>query len=304
MATRVPTKQGARFSMRRWSGTLLGVAAGLCLAAVLLRMAGCLAPNDAYGGDVVFESNWSTAAGTSRSAVTDGGRWKNYWEFNNGTGGQLLSVVPGFGPGGRNALKVVQRGERAAANLQQDKVVRPSTDFYVRFYMRNDDTSAAGDHIVTVDFRQYANLTFMRKSSASDSWQFFISLYGCGFIYPIGHWSPSVTLSRGAWYRFEYHVHFVDATHVQVHPRVYDAGGAQIIGDGDVRQQGWGSVLWNGRNDWTLASYYTAGHSFCVQPGALTKFGVGNNAQQGATDTGLAWYFASVQIRTDWWPGP
>jgi hypothetical protein len=303
MGTRVLTKNSAGFALRRRSVLLLGAAAGLGLAAVLLRVVGCLAPDDTYGGGVVFESNWSADTGSSRRAVTDGGRWKNYWEFNRGTGVQLLSVVPG-GPGGRNALKVLQRGQTFAANVQQNNVVPRSRNFYVRFYVRNDDTSTAGDHVATVDTWQYGNLTFLRKWSTADGWRLAISLYGCGFTYPIGHWGPNVTLSRATWYRFEYFVDFVDATHVQVHPRVYDAGGTQILADADFRQAAWGDALWNGRNDWTLASYYASGHSFCVQPDALTNFGLGNNGQRGAADTGLPWYFTGVQIRTDWWPGP
>jgi len=254
----------------------------------------------------VFQSDWSTATGTSNTAVQDGGRWMNYWEFNNGTGVQLLSVVGGVGPTGYpNALKVLQRGSTYAANLQQDHVVPVSTDYYVRFYMRNDDTSPPGDHIVTVDTWDYANLTFVRKSSGSAGWQFVSSFYGCGYTYPVGHWGPSLTLSHGAWYRFEYYVHFVDATHVQVHPRVYDASGTQILGDADFRQSDYGaSGLWNGSQTWTLASYYAAGYTFCVNPLPVTNFGLGNNGQAGAVDTGLPWYFAGVEIRTDRWPGP
>src|SRR5260221_1788455 len=76
-------------------------------------------------GGVVFESDWSTSTGTSQSAVRDGTRWGNYWEFNNGTGAQLMSVVTG-GPGGRNALKVLQRGQNLAAAVQQDGGTVPS----------------------------------------------------------------------------------------------------------------------------------------------------------------------------------
>jgi len=255
-------------------------------------------------GGVVFQSDWGTAVGTSATAVRDGNRWLNYWEFNGGTTVQLLSVVAGGPPGYANALKVVQRGSSYAANLQQNNVLPLSTDFYVRFYMRNDDNSVAGDHIVMVDYQRFSNLTFMRKYSGASSWRFVSSLYGCGYTYPIGHWGPSVALSNGAWYRFEYFVHFVDATHVQVHVRVYDAAGTQILGDGDMNQTDFGGFAWNGRNDWTWASYYAAGYSFCVDPVWVTNFALGNNGQQGAADTGLPWYFAGIQIRTDRWPGP
>ena len=252
---------------------------------------------------IVFESTWDTATGTSADAVTDGGRWPGYWEYNGGTNVQLLSVVPN-GINGHHALRIEQRGQRFAANLQVDDFLPPSRDYYLRYYMRNDDTSTAGDHVVTVDTRQYANLTFLRKFSGNSGWTFVTSLYGCGYTYPIGHWGPTMRMTRGAWYRFEYFVDYIDATHVQVHPRVYDAAGKLILTDADFRQSDFGSTRWNGRADWTLASYYAAGHSFCVEPGWVNDFGIGNNGQQGASDTELAWYISAVEIRSDRWPGP
>jgi len=268
-------------------------------------------PPPPTGGGVVFQSDWSTV-GTAYADVTDGGRWMNYWEFNGGAPVQLISVVSGSSvnaPGGGNALKVVQRGSSPgyAANVQQDNVVPPSTDYYVRFYMRNDDTSSAGDHIVTVDTYQYANLTYVRKTASATTWQLTSSFYGCGYTYPIGHWTLAQPLVNGAWYRFEYFVHFVDATHVQVHPRIYDAAGVQIGGDADFQQSNYkmsGNLSFGGRDDWTLALFYAAGYSFCVNPTYMTSFGMGNNGQNGSVDTGLAWYYAGVQIRTDRWPGP
>ncbi|PYO38145.1 MAG: hypothetical protein DMD29_14160, partial [Gemmatimonadetes bacterium] len=260
-------------------------------------------------GGVVFQSDWNTV-GTAFSDVTDGGRWGNYWEFNNGTGVQLMSVVSGAsvnGPGGRNSLKVLQRGSTFAANVQQDNVLPASTDYYVRYYMRNDDTSPAGDHIVTPDTWQYSNLIYMRKASSGTGWTFVIGLYGCGSVYPIVYWHPEITFSHGVWYRFEYSVHFVDPTHIQVHPRVYDASGTLLFSDSTFLQQDYGqsgSLSWAGNDHWTLATFYAAGYTFCVVPQWLTSIGMGNNGQQGATDTGLPWYFAGVQIRTDWWPGP
>jgi hypothetical protein len=262
-----------------------------------------LTVNNPVSGGILFESNWDTAAGTSSAAVTDGGRWPNYWEFNGGTSVQLLSVVTG-GVGGHNALRVQQRGSTFAANLQLDNFAAPSTDYYVRYYMKNDDTSSAGDHIVTADTYQYANLTYLRKVGGPTSWQHYISLYGCGYTYPIGHWTPSTRLANGQWYRFEYYVHYTASNRVQVHPRVYNAAGTLIFSDADFRQSDFGSASWNGRSDWTLASYYAAGYDFCVDPTWMNDLGLGNNGQFGAADTGLYWYFAGLQLRSDTWPGP
>src|SRR6266699_2013318 len=253
------------------------------------------------GAGVVFESDWSTALGIDPvSALRDGGLWS--WEADWG-GGKIMSVVPG-GPGGHNALRVVQRGELFAAFIGKDNLVPPSTDYYVRYYMRNDDTSPSGDHVVVPDYQAYPNLTYMRKYSSSTGWRFVISMYGCSFIYPISHIGPAVELAHGVWYRIEYYVHFVNPTQIQVHVRVYDAAGTQVLGDADFRQEDYGNTVWNGRNDWTLASLYASGFSYCTNPAALTMFAMGNNSNQGAVDTGLPWYFANLQVRTDRWPGP
>jgi hypothetical protein len=274
------------------------------MSAALLTAAGCnlLSPSDSSHG-VIFESTWDAAVGTSRKAVTDGGRWPNYWEFNDANV-QLLAVVPD-GVNGHHALRVEQRGPRYAAFLQIDDVVPESEDFYVRFYMKNEDTSGMGDHIVTVDMRNYGNLTFMRKHSDPSGWRFDVSMYGCGGAYPIAHWGPAGRLAHSQWYRFEYFVHYTDTNEIQVAPRVYDANNALLYTDADFQQQDFkrGGV-WNGRDDWTLASYYAAGHSFCTQPGWTNDFGLGNNGQRDAVDTSRYWYFSGVAIRRDTWPGP
>jgi len=256
------------------------------------------------GPGILFESNWDIGTGLAANIVSDGGKWPNYWEFNGGSSVQLLSVVAG-GVNGHNALRVQQRGSSYAANLQIDNFIAPSTDYYLRYYMKNDDTSSSGDHIVTVDTYNYPNLTFMRKYGGATSYRIVVSLYGCGYTYPIGHWSPPQNLTNRQWYRLEYFVHFVDATHIQVHPRVYNAAGTLIMSDADFQQSDYKSGgSWNGRDDWTLASYYAGGNSFCVDPAWVNDFGLGNNGQQGAADTGQYWYFSAVQLRTDTWPGP
>jgi len=275
-----------------------------------------LALNPAGSGNgIVFESDWSTATGRGSNAVTDGGRWPHYDEFNGGGSDTLLSVVAGIGPSGHNALRVLQRGDLLSARVQVDNLVPQSTDYYVRYYMMNEDTSSSGDHIVTVDTYQYPNLTYVRKSSHPQGWNFVIGVYGCGYNYPVGYWGPDQNsfdvdtlpqpMSLGTWYRFEYYVHFTDANHIQVHPRVYDANGTLLYSDADFQQTDYGSSGdWNGSQTWTLASYYAAGYDFCVDPTYMSNFSMGNNGQQGAVDTGLPWYFAGVEIRSDTWPGP
>jgi len=288
------------------TGLATGIAAGSATISATSGGVTGTAPvtvNPVTGGGIVFQSDWSTT-GTAASAVTDGGRWGSYSEFNNGTSVQLLSVVSG-GPGGRNALQVLERGSTYAAEVEQDAILPPSTDYYVRFYMRNDDTSPAEDHAVEPGLfsDSWSSLIYIRKSSSASGWQNVVATINAG--YPINFWNTGATLAHGVWYRFEYYIHYVDATHVQVHPRVYDASGTLLWSDADFKQADYGATTpWNGSDTWTLASYYAAGYSFPVDPTKLINFAMGNNGQAGAVDTGLAWYFAGVIIRTDQWPGP
>jgi uncharacterized protein YjdB len=284
--------------MAAGSATISGTSAGITGTATI-----AVSAPSSGGGGIVFQSDWSTA-GTAASAVTDGGRWGSYSEFNNGTGVQLLSVVSG-GPGGRNALKVLERGSTYAAEVEQDNILPPSRDYYVRFYMRNDDTSPSDDHAVEPGLfaDSWNSLIYIRKSSSASGWQNVIGTINAG--YPINFWNTGATLAHGVWYRFEYYIHYVDATHIQIHPRVYDASGTLVWSDADFKQADYGATTpWNGSDTWTLASYYAAGYSFPVDPTKLVNFAMGNNGQAGAVDTGLAWYFAGVVIRTDQWPGP
>ena len=260
----------------------------------------------AGSGGVVFQSDWSTATGTSAAAVTDGGKWDTWDEFNNGTSVQLLSVVSGVGaPGGRNALRVLQRGVSYAADVIKHGFVPLSKDFYVRFYMRNDDTSPPGDHTVEPGLfaASWTNLIYVRKTGSASGWQEIIGTENTG--YPVDYWNLPNQLAHGVWYRFEFWVHFVDATHIQPHVRIYDAGGTLLYGDDNFQQSDYGNTpAWNGSSTWTLASFAAAGYSAPVNPAELVNFVLANNGQQSAADTGLYWYFAGVQIRTDGWVGP
>lgn len=245
---------------------------------------------------LLFKSDW--VSGSPKD------NWDTYDEF--GAGG-LLSVVPGFGPGGRSALRVLQRGPSYAANLRKMGIITPGQDYYVSFYFRTDDTSSSGDHIATCELYTYGNLTYLRKNGGPVDWRHTVSMYGCGFVYPIGHWHLRNRLANLKWYRLAFFVHWTSPTSVQVHPRVYDENNVLLYQDSDYWQEDYqasGALSFKGKNDWTLESYYGAGYSFCVRPQYLTEFGVGNNGQTGAVSTGLPWYFAGVEIRNDTWPGP
>lgn len=249
---------------------------------------------------MAFTSNWATAVGTSKAAVTDGGKWAGYDEFNHGDGTQLLSVVD---LDGRRALKVLQRGQGYAANLYGPTGAPVSTDYTLTVAIRNDDTSPADDHTVTPDFKLYTGLTYVKRCNTPSDWSFVMMMLGLlagpATPYPLQRWMPTVRLAYRKWYRLEFAVHFVDPTHLQVRPRIFDDATGMLLADAAAFQQqdylGSG-VGFQGRDDWTLAQYYGAGLSFPVDPVPLQTVALGNNGQAGAVDTKLAWYFAGLAL--------
>jgi len=250
---------------------------------------------------LVFQSDW-----THGTDVTDGGLWDTHDEFNNGnTSLPALSVVPGIGPGGRNALMFTQRGPQLANDVGKHNLIPPSTDFWLRFYFRNDDTSSSADHAVEPGLfaDSWNSLIYVRKSGSPTGWQQTIGTLLSP--YPVNFWNLRNLLALGVWYRLEFGLHFTDATHVQVHARIFDAIGTLLYSDPDFYCSDYGATpAWNGSNTWTLDSFNKAGYSVPVDPTKLVNCYAANNGQSGASDTGLAWYVAGFAVSTVGWIGP
>jgi hypothetical protein len=272
-------------------------------------------PRDTAG--VLFSSSWTQGPlGTTREAITDAGRWpRTYCDFAHMEG--VLTVVNDVVPpnsGLTRSLRVQQRGDTECRNVQIDGFVPPATDWYARFYFRNDDTSGALDHIATIDTQAWQSLVFIERAASTSGWQWRMTT-SAALPWPVNRWVYSeansnrvVPLELGQWYRMEFHIEYIDPvnhpTRFRVWPRLYNAAG-DLIGDHrHLRQIDAGQGTYAGRNDWTLASWYADGRYFeFTAPSAARNFGVGNNGAAGAVNTRRYWYFAGVEIRDDTWPG-
>jgi uncharacterized protein YjdB len=270
------------------------------------------------GSGVLFRSDWIQGPlGDSRSAITDNGLWpRTYCDFDYMIG--LLSVVDNVRPANTRltrSLRVQQRGDTQCRNVQVDGFVPRSTDWYARFYFRNDDTSGALDHIATIDTQGWQSLVFIERRASSTGWEWRMTTTGSTG-YPVNRWvfseasSNTVTpLALGRWYRMEFHIQYIDPVNnpsrFRVWPRLYDEAG-NLIGDHrHMRQIDAGRASYEGRSDWTLASWYSSGRYFTfTNLDYARNFGIGNNGAAGATNTGRYWYFAGVELRSDTWPGP
>jgi hypothetical protein len=108
-------------------------------------------PDDGTTSDVVFDSAWTTAIGTSDIAVRDGDRWTS----TDGSGAPL-EVTTG-GPAGTNLLQVPRHGAgQGDQSLHLLNFLPAGETFYVRFYLGSDDTtSQSDDELVGLEQRHY-----------------------------------------------------------------------------------------------------------------------------------------------------
>jgi hypothetical protein len=280
---------------------------------------------------ILFQSNWSTALGNSDAAIRDTsnaipGPWSLYE-----VGGTVANnpnemvVVNTTAPVGvTNSLRIQQQGSTGVGGGGEwSRVVRSnftpqSTDYYVRYYIRNDDVGGTSqDHVVQPGELGgiYNDLTYLNKYSLSaGGWRPRLVTganatdgHGGGSNMPNWQLASNTALAYGRWYRFEYFIHFTNANHIQVHPRIYDDANALIFQDADFIADP-GYMPWLGFSDWTLAKWYSGAHGnfndFQVTPSNLVNIEFGNNGSASSNNTGLYWYFAAVQLRSDTWPGP
>jgi hypothetical protein len=266
---------------------------------------------------VVFASNWATAPlGTSDQAITDNGRWTRTF---CGMFPDLLRVVDDVVPPNTNltrSLRTVQRGADGCRAVQVDAFVPRATSWYLRFYFRNDDTQPNGDHVSKIETTAYRPLTFIRKYSSAEGYRLSMFLAGGGRSYPISEWfiydrstRQRVQLRLREWYRLEYFVEYIDPVNhperFRLWPRVYDAQGTLLYDHNDFFMNDAFQATFDGRNDWSLASWYQAGRYMIFDNlDHARNFMVGNNGQTQPVATNLPWYFAGVEIRTDRWAGP
>src|SRR3989441_3355820 len=289
------------------------------LFAFLTAIPGLLVTANASSGGVLFQSNWDTALGTSDAAFRDTsapfGPW-TLFEVGGTVGGNPneMVVVNTTAPvGARNSLRIQQQGSSGNGWCRVSRLnfIPPSTDYYLRFYIRNDDVAGASqDHVVQPGLvgNIYNDLTYLNKGEFAGGWRPRMVLGGNqGPNQTMPSWDlTGALLAYGRWYRFEYWVHFTTLARIQVRVRIYVDTGALRWTEANFQPD-------PGGGQWTTATratYYAGTNpgggitDFGITPANLVNMEFGNNASASSSNTGLFWYCAGVQIRNDTWPGP
>jgi len=253
-------------------------------------------PNDG-GGSFAFQSDWGTATGTSIAAIEDGGIWNHSLSVVGNTGPEA-EVVAGAGVGWTrtsNVLRVQNNGSGANLGIGAENLVPASTSFFLRYWIRNDDTGANLNHPVwwgpaAGDLEMICGHTFHGASKYGVSvWLDNVPGVGSARAYVCAAAPPgSANLTNGTWYRYEILLDFITSTRVQPWPRIYDTSGSLLWDSDDFISYGY--------ENQTLTNVNNAGGYIQLTDAEKARdFWMGTEGGTGTVDTGEYWYYAEVR---------
>jgi hypothetical protein len=259
---------------------------------------------------IVFSSSWATATGNSSNAVTDGGNFNDAGYCGRD---DILSVVSASSVGftrSTNVFAVAMRGDNGCGQVQRLDAYPLGQSHWGRMYFRNDETQMGGSiHNWSYNFVGDIQLIFFNRQAVSGGWVLEVRL---GADWPYGTWKlqtgpgtdvfnpPLVVLSHQTWYRYEWHVEFIDsATRYRFYPRLYTEAGTLLYDESNFYQE---STPTQGTA--TLSSWYAAGNSFAFSDLELMRnIGIGNEGRVPSPNSGEFWYVGNFAISTSDWIG-
>jgi len=263
-------------------------------------------PGDSPTDARVFQSNWSTATGTGDHAVSDGGKWDNFY-CESSVRARVLSVVPGPSHGWTATPNVLQITNAGSANCgmieNASDIPQTANNYYIRMYIRVTNVGSGGltFHSVKMAVLNPIQAIYWGIHSPVTNTSYvprfnFTERTGMA---QFGYSGP--VLAQNAWYRFEYHVEYYDPANplrYRVWPRVYDMSGALVADATGYRSNDDGPAR-------SLAQHYDAeGYGTAGSRDRGRFLSMGYEGTSGNNDLGGSWYYAGVEVRTDSWPGP
>jgi len=248
-------------------------------------------------GSFVFSSDWGTATGNSRNAVTDGGNWDNE-SGDNGTA-TALEVVAGTAVRGDpwtltpNVLAIYMRGSTHDYVISKLNAVPQSTTHWGRCYIMFEAgvSHQRNMHPFAYDPVGSIDLVYLEWGGGTAPW----AAVGAGVDYLMGVEGVGFSsLTRGTWYRYEWQVEYVTPTTVKLWPRIYSMAGVLLY---DANR-----FLHEDNINSTLAEFW-ATNTVTVNAAEAREIGLGQPGPAGTTDTGTATYVAACAISTANWIG-
>jgi hypothetical protein len=242
---------------------------------------------------ILFQSDWSSALGTSDFAILDGAR-ASPWTVSGGVG---LEVIPATGLDfpSTNVLRVTASVARSGfALLRKTGLPVPAAPFnrYYRWYYRHVKPSIAGGNnqhpVQDGNAQSDCNWTFNVNQIDHATYRVNFGVEG---VFPNDRWFSPI-LQTNVTYRFEVHFIALSPSASQLHVRVYDSRGVLLYDDDDFRNQAGTS---------TLASNPTFGMNNIAN---LDGLNAGVNGVVNLTQDVVHSYQGAFAVCSNGWCGP
>ena len=253
-------------------------------------------------GGVLFESDWSTARGTTTNALGDGGKWPDV------TADGMLEVVAttglGFPATMANCLKVrlPNGGESADVRVAGAWAVpQIGEKLFYRMYFRNDIANDQGNQSVSFHPWEFNageaafHFEFTTDSRANGTcWcRFRFEQMGDPWDRVVPG-SPEILINKFETYRLEMMFERTGTNQWLVEIRIYDDSDALIYDP---------SNMYNKNGSQTLAAYNAAGGRFTMNAEYTDEMLVGSSGGMWNFTADQFIYWAGFMVRSDNWCG-
>jgi len=253
------------------------------------------------GDSTLFRSEWSTARGSGDVALSDGGVWDNFY-CSREQRGRVMAVVPGEVAGWNltpNVMQITNRGPDNCALVENETAIPDGVDYYVRLYAMVKHESQINFHPVKQAALGVIPAVYWAIQDPVPGVSYRPMFRLLDYSGPEWNaWWPENPLPQGEWFRFEFHVDWIDVQQRRfvVWPRVYDMTGRLLYDATSYR---------NADIDRSLATSYANGHyGRAPSLDLASRIAVGYEGAVASRVEGGQWYYAAIEIRTDTWPGP
>jgi hypothetical protein len=286
------------------------------------------------GVELLFQSTWGTATGSSENALQDGGLWPTFGGCA-GNAYDVLTVVEGSALGWTrtpNVFRTTMRGgsgEMCGA-IYREPALPASTTHWGRMYFRSDEDEWSGaGHNYSYNFQGDIHCVFFNHKGYEAGWNPDVNVkYDHeGLLWTdrfpgerINKWrlksapggiTPTendILLDHQTWYRYEWMIEYLTATTWRFYPRIYSPAGALLYDTNDYYMIAESTTLqnWYDTNGASGPEGESTGGVFGMHPtegiARMRNLGIGNEGRPGP-DTGKHWYTADFALSLDGWIG-
>jgi hypothetical protein len=265
----------------------------------------------------LMQSTWSTATGTSETAMSDGGYWNEIYGLPTNAPQTLGVIASSSAPAPfartTNVLRITQRGSTLNGTLQRTNALPLNASYYGQLFILNAGNTSIHNHPLTQNL--IGGFMSIPLGLQGDATNWFPFVRFANGTYPRIQYSPGAVgvpgisrLAHNTWYRWRWFFQIIapgNGGTFRIYPQIYSYNNAAPTALGTLLYDA--STFFQqdttGAAGQSLQAYYDGGGTFTMVDAALARnVALGQEGSGGATDTGVPWYVGDFHLTSDGFP--